>query len=437
MNLGVFTKLITRTNNVADKRLAPSIAPNEFPEDKVDQFHIARRILDAKKILQQRTLTKKIGWLYSPPNNIAIAAYQSLLKENPNHLGSVINKKHIGPSEALEKEVILKMANLYQAKCGSLDGYITTGSTEANIFSAWIGKKYVKRRVGKNRVCLLKTALTHYSIEKAADIIDISTFEVPLNIETWAMDTNGLAQKINMLYQRGYRGFLIPLTLGYTATGSSDDIVSVQQTLNIIQLELPEIKTFVWIDAALNGLIVPFLNDTFVPFSYPCVQTICVDFHKFGFVPYPAGLILYRKALRKLIEKDVGYIQEKDATILGSRQGASAASVWATIHSFGKSNYTKLSRSCLQRKRYFIRRLHAVDERLEIVSHQYSISCGVIAPLWLQSKLNAVSNIYGLHPTTLTLTFYPNIERHVTIYKFFFLPHIHKHTIDTLIDSLR
>ena len=249
------------------------------------------------------------------------------------------------------------MIDLYHGKLGALEGYVTSGATESNLYSTWVGRKYLEQFVKIHTICVVKTNLTHYSIRKSADIVNCPEFITPLERTGWGMSPKGLEKTVLKLYKGGFRGFLLPLTMGYTATGTSDDIGAVVRVANQILHAHRDIKIYIWIDAALNGLIEPFVADAFTPFSSPLVQTVVVDFHKLGHVPYPAGIIIYRKTLRKLVEKPVDYFPETDNTVLGSRTGVAPAAIWTMISYFGKLGYKNLIDKQLYLKQLFITQL--------------------------------------------------------------------------------
>jgi tyrosine decarboxylase/aspartate 1-decarboxylase len=47
------------------------------------------------------------------------------------------------------------------------------------------------------------------------------------------------------------------------------------------------------------------------------------------------------------LELEVPYLNKKSTTLLGTRPGASAAAVWAAIHSLGWNGYRKIVKRCL------------------------------------------------------------------------------------------
>jgi len=370
----------------------------------------------------------RLGTLHTEPTRGSMAIWKRFIKYNPNNLGNwSYQKGELLGTKKVEREVILTMIDLYGESSRRIEGYLSSGGTESNLFSIWTGRKYLKGLNKKNKICLLRTSLTHYSITKAADICNIPDYLVPLNREHWNMDKHGLEQEIIRRYRNGYRGFLIPLTTGYTLTGTSDDINGTIKTIEYLNKKLKHFNVFIWIDAALNGLIAPFVTNDFKPFASSYVQTVVVDFHKFGLVPYPAGIILYRKNLRKLIEKTIDYLPEKDSTIAGSRTGISAIAIWAQLHLLGKSGYRYLTERQIKNKKYFIKSIQAKLPGVKIITDENSLSCGLIFNPCKNKKLPInIENKYGLYAGKIRCLFYPNTWERAIIYKFFFLPHTTK-----------
>ena len=122
----------------------------------------------------------------------------------------------------------------------------------------------------------------------------------------------------------------------------SDDLKSINIVIQKLQKKYKKIVVSIIIDAALNGLIKPFITKGFSPFLNKNVHVFSVDFSKFPAIPYPAGVVLYRKQLRKIIERDVSVFANPDNTLLGSRPGASSAAIWGAIHQSGINGYKKI-----------------------------------------------------------------------------------------------
>lgn len=397
----------------------------KFPDTSSGTLRVLARLRAVRNELGERSVANNLGALYTLPHPLAAQTYASFLNQNPNHLGHWADKlPQQGATIQLEYEVIRAMIDLYGATDKHLTGYITSGATEGNIYSVWLGKTYLSRFSPPEKIRLLMTSLTHYSVRKAADICSVKSDVVGIHTTTWAMDSDSLLDTIRRLYKKGITGILLPLTLGYTSTGTSDDIVLISRAVTQIQKELPRLRIFVWIDAATQGLITPFLSD-FRPFRDSNIQTIVMDFHKYGLVPYSAGIILYKRAMQALIERPIDYLRETDATLSGSRPGAAAAAIWSMIHIMGKRGYRRVITTQMNNKQYFIRELMRVLPKTEIITDESSVSCGILFRSLPGGRLpKHIEKKYWFHAGTSSVRFYPDGYKHLVLYKCFFLPHM-------------
>lgn len=423
-------------NNIRKKSTFLQKRTTNFPQNGKSDWIIKLYLNKVKRSLIQRQSEHFLGWLYMLPHKLAVFAFSYFLDQNPSHLGSWLHAPTLPDStERLEKEVILNLSDLYNVDPKNIEGYVTSGGTEANLFSMWLGRTYMERTYTRDNICLLRTELTHYSINKAGRIVGIPDFVVPLDSKSWGVSTNGLQRKVKSLYKRKYKAFILPITLGYTMTGTSDNLSDVLQTVSELKKRYKNIDFFIWIDAALNGLTIPFIETDFSPFSNPEIQSINVDFHKIGLVPYPAGVILYRKKLRKLIDRPISYLPKTDSTISGSRQGSVAAAIWAMIHHLGISGYSEKVNKCLERKKYFVKLLKEEFPSSTILTDPSSISCGVIFKFNITDP--KIKERFGLFTKETELTFFPEVRKKYTIYKFYFLPSITNNIIEQFIEELK
>jgi len=380
----------------------------------------------------------RIGSLSSPVLKVASDAWKVFFPSNPNNIGnwSIPLKRKLYGTQKYEKEFIKEMIDFYQGDNKKIEGYITSGATEGNIYSVWVGKKYLANYFPKEKVCLVKTSLAHYSIDKAADITGIPLFNCPIDKSSWSIDHQALIKTVEKLKKKGLATFLLPLTLGYTLTGTNDDIEQVVKIVSKLE-KTNKIKFFVWIDAALNGLITPFIKKNFTPFSNQMIRTFVCDFHKFGGAPYPAGFILYQKKLRKLVERDINYLRVKDNTLLGSRTGMPAAACWAIIHHYGKEGFRKRIQKGINLKNNFIKQIRANFSDVEIISSKESLQVALIFNNFKKHSLpKNIEKKYSLFPSKVKILF-SGKERKEVIYRFYFFPHIDKQTVNNLIEDLK
>lgn len=409
-----------------------------FPQEGADANKLKKRLGDMREVLEQRDVHRNLGLLYTPPTSVALQAYQYFLDQNPNHLGNwSTNDSRPFATEILEREVIAKLIHLYGGTSSDFEGYVTSGGTEGNLYSAWIGRQHLEQYMPADNICLIGTNLSHYSIGKSANIIGVRYIVTSLSRSAWNMDTQGLVATVQKLYAEGYRGFMIVLTIGYTTTGTVDNVQEILHVMRSLKISLTNSRFFVWIDAALNGLITPFLDTKFSPLALPDIQSIVVDFHKFGGVPYPAGIILYRSSLRLLTERPIDYLLQSDNTLLGSRSGIPAVAIWAVIHSQGKGGFKTIAKEQLQNKEVFMKAIRRIYSDAEIITGKNSLTCAIHFrslkesqfPQWFEEK-------YWLFPKETIYQFQDAQSSQLCLYKFYFLPHLKRAIVDEFIHDL-
>ncbi len=395
---------------------------DKFPKHAASQWKIDLRLNSVFSELKHRNLKNLVGELYNLPNHLAVDVWNKFLPQNPNNLGNwsykFLRNKKLFATYQIEKEVILQIISLLNSKNESIEGYVTSGATEGNIFSAWAGRKYLQQKFENGQICLLCTDLSHYSIPKSADITNIAKFTVAIDRSSWSMSLPSLSKLLLRLYNKGYRGFIIACTLGHTIGGTNDDIEGIHQLIDNFKKERGNVDFFLWLDAALSGSIIPFIRPGFNPFSRKVVQTFIIDYHKFPGIPYPAGIILYRTHLRKLVEKETYYLKQKDNTLLGSRTGIASVAIWATIQHYGITGFQKIILESIKRKNKFLSEISGKMAGINIITDKDSVSTALLVKKPLPKSF---CDKYGLYLIKYPITF-ENKKEIIKLYKLFFLP---------------
>lgn len=319
---------------------------------------------------------KDIGSLYKKPSFRSLFPGMIGMYGNENNLGNPFSE-NVAQTDyvaQLEKEVILE--NIRLIKCGDkLEGYVTSGGTEANLFLMWVGKKWLTEK-RKGESILLLSDFAHYSLKKAADITSTKIVELPVN-DRYQIDCASLIQIINKQILCGNLSFLLPLTVGYSSTGTSDSIDEIVNLLEQIKAENQEVDFFVWVDGAAQGLIKSHIDLKFKPMANQLIQGYLVDFHKFGGVPVPAGVVLYRPRLRKFFEQKVGYLSELDATLLGSRPGSSVLSIWGSLIFSSFSDRRRNFKKLHAKKQNFIKKLKRIKPLVGVINENNSLTLAI------------------------------------------------------------
>jgi len=160
--------------------------------------------------------------------------------------------------------------------------------------------EYLRSIDSTDNPLVLKTALSHYSIVKLSN--SMPRFPGYRYKRSLGMDAEKLASYLESSQRRNV---IIAATMGYTTTGTSDDIRVLD---NIVRkLRQRGVNLFVVIDAAINGLCHPFLSKQPLRLSEVSVDCLSMDFHKTGFAPYGASVLLWRDGLSDYVATAVPY----------------------------------------------------------------------------------------------------------------------------------
>lgn len=376
-----------------------------------------------KKLKEDASAIDIQGSLIGQTHPIAANIIRNTSNYMPNNLGNWSIKKAHSFTGEVEHQLIEALKQYYHCK-QDVAGHFGSGSTEGNIYATWIGRNYLKQKLAlknQEKIILIKSCLAHYSIDKAADLTGINLVKASIDKNNFNLDSEELMKQINKLYKEGFRGFLIPLTLGYTITGTDDDYEKIIKLIEEFEKNHSDCKFFLWLDAAFSGISKIYTENNFTPFKHKSIQLITSDFHKFLAVPYPASFMLYRKNLLKLIEKKVSYIGQYDTTLLGSRPGISVLVTWMTMLILGKQKILKSINQALEKKEAFLKKLAEDDLEIQIVNNKNSLHACIISNNDATEK--KLKQKYKLKPINQQLIFSKKLID-AKIYKlYFFINH--------------
>lgn len=351
---------------------------------------------------------KIIGSMCTSPNPLARKVYARFLDKNLGDPG-------LFPATAeLEREAIRMLGFLLSNPKAS--GHIVTGGTEANILALWAAKKYMKKEHGE----VIVPVSTHFSFDKAADLLGVKIVRVKLN-SRFQVDVEAVEKAVDT------HTIAIVGIAGTTGLGVVDPI----NKLSNIAMEK---NLYLHVDAAFGGFVLPFLKDLDfdVPdfdFKLPGVQSITVDPHKMGLAPIPAGGILFRNAdVKKLITRHVSYLaggETDQATLVGTRSGASAITVWALLKHLGIEGYKKIVKRCMNLTLKLTRGISQING-LDIVTKPTLNIIGLKS-----NTFNIRKVAYELRLRGWAVSLFP---KHIRIVV---MPHIHRRHVEMLLEDLR
>ncbi|ESU29109.1 L-tyrosine decarboxylase [Flavobacterium limnosediminis JC2902] len=263
---------------------------------------------------------------------------------NPNHIGC----HTVGSSESafsgtqeMEREVLKVLAvDVFKAEADAFDGYIAPGGTEANIQAIWMYRNHFMKEYDAklDEIAIIASEDTHYSIPKAANLLMLDRYLVPVDFETRRLDKTALENLITSAKANGKKYFIVISNMGTTMFGSIDD-----PDAYIKILEKHQLVYKLHIDAAYGGFVYPFSNKaSVINFENPKISSITIDAHKMLQAPYGTGVFICRKDLiENVLTKEAEYVEGMDLTLCGSRSGANAVAVWMILFTYGPLGWSE------------------------------------------------------------------------------------------------
>lgn len=315
---------VKRSHAEQDKRITDALALNIDYKHKVSLGVPASR-LDSTVFYDQAPFLKE-----APLLRTYVA--------NPNHIGCHTlgeSEEFFKGTQDIEREVIELLAvDVLHAEEGTCDGYVAGGGTEANIQAAWIYRNYFMQEhdAQPQQIALIGSADTHYSIAKAANLLSLDWYNVPVNDDTRMIAPEELDRVVATAMAAGVKYFIIISNMATTMFGSVDnpDVYADCMQRHGVQFRLH-------LDGAFGGFIYPISTPvTNVNFSNPHVSSVTLDAHKMLQAPYGTGVFLARKGLMQYVfTKEAQYVHGMDITLSGSRSGANAIAIWMILVTYG------------------------------------------------------------------------------------------------------
>ena len=259
-----------------------------------------------------------------------------------------------------EKEVMHYFAGLFRIPFEESWGYVTNGGTEGNMFACYLARELFPSGT------LFYSKETHYSVAKIVRLLRIDACVVDA-LPGGEMDEDDLIRKIAA---RKAVNPIVFANIGTTLRGAVDNIASIQRRLALAGFARDEY--YLHADAALSGMILPFVDDP-QPFTFADgIDSIAVSGHKMIGSPMPCGIVVAKRSHVGRISVDVDYISAPDRTISGSRNGHTPLMMWAAIRSRTFAQWRARTARCLAMAQYAVDRFR--DAGIDAWRHKNSIT---------------------------------------------------------------
>jgi len=249
-------------------------------------------------------------------------------------------------TKKFEREVLEFFAGLMNIGRGDFWGYVTHGGTAGNMYGLYIARE--KHPEGT----VYFSADSHYSVAKSTDVLRMDDCIVE-SLPNGEIDYSDLEKK---MLAHPNSAPIVVANIGTTMTGAVD---RVERIAGIIE-KLGFQESYIHCDAALGGMLLPFLKGS-PPFDFRLpISSMSISGHKMIGSPIPCGIVLIRKGYMERIKRHVEYIGSYDNTLSGSRNGLSPLIMWHAIKRLGMDGFEKLAGESREMAEYALGKLQGI-----------------------------------------------------------------------------
>ena len=245
-----------------------------------------------------------------------------------------------------EREVLADFARFTHAPPGEWWGYVTNGGTEGNMYGL-----YIARELFPEGICYFSED-THYSVAKILRLQHTRSIMIKSQ-DDGEMDYTDLRETLRL-----YRDVppIIFANIGTTMKGAMDNLATIRQILADLAIS----RYYIHADAALSGMILPFVDDPQPWHFADGADSISISGHKMIGTPFACGVAMARKVNVDRIATGVEYIGALDTTISGSRNAHSPLMLWHRLRVLGDDGCRELVAGCLAMADYTIAKLGGI-----------------------------------------------------------------------------
>jgi histidine decarboxylase len=256
-------------------------------------------------------------------------------------------------THAIEREVLAAFARFTGFRDDEIDGsgraywgYVTNGGTEGNMYGLYLARELFPEGI------VYFSEDTHYSVAKILRLQHSRNIMIRSQPDG-EIDYEDLEESLRI--HRDAPPILF-VNAGTTMTGAIDRVDRIRAITK--RLCLPH--HYLHVDAALSGMILPFLDDP-PPWNFADgIDSIAISGHKMIGSPLPCGVVLARKAHVDRVARSVEYIGALDTTVSGSRNAITPLFLWYALRTRGGEALRATVADCLERAQYAVDALRAI-----------------------------------------------------------------------------
>ena len=272
-----------------------------------------------------------------------------------NNIGDpyVTSNFHLNTHD-FEREVLEIFRQLTRAPSEACWGYVTSGGTEGNMYGIFLGRELFPEGM------VYYSEDTHYSVNKILRCLHVRNIMIK-SCPDGRMDLEDLRETLKI-----HRDVppIVLASIGTTMKGAVDDVDGIRRIFEDLAIHV----RYLHADAALSGMILPFVDDPQAWDFSAGVDSIAISGHKMIGSPLPCGVVLAHKANVDRIARKIEYVGTLDTTLLGSRSAIAPLFLWYAFRTIGLEGFRRRVDHCFQTADYAIERLRQLGRFVDDVA---------------------------------------------------------------------
>ena len=243
-----------------------------------------------------------------------------------------------------EREVIGTFSDLMHISRDDSWGYVTSGGTEGNMYGLYLARALFPDGI------VYYSEDTHYSVVKIMSLINARNIMVKSQ-ESGEVDYDDLYEAVRV--NRDAPAIVVT-NIGTTMKGAVDDVSKVRDMLDDLAVN----RRYIHADAALSGMILPFVEEPQFRGFDSGVDSLAISGHKMIGSPVPCGVALTKREYVARVARSVEYVGVLDTTLTGSRSALAPLIIWYALQKHGLDGYRRIVDRCLETAEYAVTRFN-------------------------------------------------------------------------------
>ena len=282
---------------------------------------------------------------YPCNQNFDYSALLPFLSYCPNNVGDPFHDSNFrSNTHEMEREVVGLFADMMHLSRDDAWGYVTSGGTEGNMYGLYIGREMFPDGV------VYFSQDTHYSVVKILRVLKSRNIMIKSQ-DNGEIDYEDLYETIRI--NRDSPVIFIA-NIGTTMKGAVDDVGRVREILD----DLVITNFYIHADAALSGMVLPFVDEP-QPYGFDAgFDSVAVSGHKMIGSPMPCGVALTKREYVGRIARSIEYVGVLDTTLTGSRNAITPLMLWYAFEQHGLDGFREIVGECISVAEYAVSRFN-------------------------------------------------------------------------------